>query len=279
MSIVEHPISQTGSYTVEGSVIEETRVFKMHPYDNSADAVAALLAAIPAIVPDASHGIPFSGFDWDEEGNGAWTMRVHYKNPSISGSSDANVLSFNTAGATQHISTSKELIAAFGMGGSSADGLTIGVGQPIGASADSVEGTDIPVPVFEFEIERTLPASVVDADYVQSLKDTTATTNAAAWNDFDEGHVLFLGAAGQQPGEGQPWRISFRFWAGSPSTGVTIGDISGISKKPWELFDVRYRKKVIGAGEDATIEMVPRLVLVHRVFDEGDFDLLQLNES
>jgi len=48
--------------------------------------------------------------------------------------------------------------------------------------------------------------------------------------------VLFLGATGSERGEGpdDDWEITFRFAANPNQTGLSVGSISGISKKGWK---------------------------------------------
>lgn len=289
MGIREHPISQSGEFSTAGGPLREDRLFKIDDAAESTDAIALVLTELnppnaSGKIPATSNGMALSGFDWQEDGRGCWTFVVHYTNPGgIGGGSDGDqAISFNTAGATEHVTTSKELVSIHTNASSGDPGIETGVGQPIGASSDGVEGTDLPVPVFEFEITRVFGPLAVNAAYINALYELTRHTNNASvsitgFPIFGEGQLLFLGAQGTQPAPNQNWTITFKFWAGTDVVDAVIGDITGCSKKAWELFDVRYRRKSIGDGENAVIEMVPRLVLVHRVFDPGDFDALDLS--
>ena len=88
---------------------------------------------------------------------------------------------------------------------------------------------------------------------------------------------LFLGASGSkraQVGEEEDWEITYRF-AGSPNvTGLSIGPISGISKKGWEYLWVRYADQ-----EDTTAKALvkrPIAAYVERVYESGNFAALGL---
>ncbi len=83
--------------------------------------------------------------------------------------------------------------------------------------------------------------------------------------------MLFLGASGTKRGGGD-WEITFRFAASRNRTNLTIGDITGISKKGWEYLWVRYAD-----AEDANAKALikkPVAVYVEKVYEEGDFGLL-----
>ena len=60
----------------------------------------------------------------------------------------------------------------------------------------------------------------------------------AGFSRLAAGECLFLGASGSKPGA-DDWEITFRFAASPNRTGITVGDIAGISKKGWEYLWVR----------------------------------------
>lgn len=85
------------------------------------------------------------------------------------------------------------------------------------------------------------------------------------------GECLFLGAAGSKRGD-EDWEITFRF-AGSPNvTGLSVGPITGISKKGWEYLWVRYAD----VEDDNAKALVKRPVAayVEQVYDAGNFGAL-----
>ncbi len=95
--------------------------------------------------------------------------------------------------------------------------------------------------------------------------------NSGPFRGFAAGEVLFLGASGTKRGGGD-WEITFRFAASRNRTNLTIGDITGISKKGWEYLWVRYAD-----AEDANAKALikkPVAVYVEKVYEEGDFGAL-----
>jgi len=68
------------------------------------------------------------------------------------------------------------------------------------------------------------------------------------------------------------WEITFAFAASPNVTDLTIGNISGISKKGWDYLWCRYAD-----FEDTDAKMLvkrPIAVVVNRVYPSGSFSLL-----
>ena len=65
------------------------------------------------------------------------------------------------------------------------------------------------------------------------------------------------------------WEITFRFAASPNASGISVGDISGISKKGWEYLWVRYADQE-DTGSHAIVKR-PVAAYVERVYDEGSF--------
>ncbi|MBI1372485.1 MAG: hypothetical protein GC159_06960 [Phycisphaera sp.] len=128
---------------------------------------------------------------------------------------------------------------------------------------------DITIPVYTFSETHYLSAGTVTNAYKGTLFNLTGKVNSGGFKGLAAGECLFLGAAGSQRGVGEDWEITFRF-AGSPNkTGLTVGDIAGISKKGWEYLWVRYQDT-----EDNNAKMLikkPIAAYVEKVYDEGNF--------
>jgi len=95
--------------------------------------------------------------------------------------------------------------------------------------------------------------------------------NGAAWRDFAQGEVLFMGAGGSRRGGGD-WEINFKFAANPNQTGLVVGDITGIAKKGWEYLWVRYVDAVDNAAKALTKR--PAAVYVEQVYEYGNFAAL-----
>ena len=139
----------------------------------------------------------------------------------------------------------------------------------IGVSTDSVEGTDITIPVFNFTETHYIPSALVAGAYKTTLFYLTGRVNDAPFKGFARGEVLFLGASGSQRGV-DDWEIAFKFAASPNATNLTVGDITGIDKKGWEYLWVRYAD----AEDEETLIKQPVAVYVERVYEYGNFALL-----
>ena len=129
----------------------------------------------------------------------------------------------------------------------------------------TVEGVEIVTPVFNFGY--TFKPTVVSDAYIQALYLLTGKVNTAAWKGFGRCEVLFMGASGKQSGD--EWEISLKFSASPSTTGITVGDITGISKLGWEYLWVLTQEH-----EDVTafcLTEEPIGVYVDQVYEYGSF--------
>jgi len=180
---------------------------------------------------------------------------------------EESVFSFDTGGGTQHITHSLVTVARYAAPGKTAPDFK----GAIGVTADSVEGVDITVPVYQFAETHYLPDSVVTPEYKATLFWLTGKVNNSAFKGFAVGECLFLGAAGSKRGCGD-WEITFRFAASPNVTNLTIGDITGITKKGWEYLWVRY-EDVEDTVAKALVKR-PVAVYIEQVYPYGDLNLL-----
>jgi hypothetical protein len=235
---------------------------------------AAAVSALKATAPALFHGLirqPVTvepvHVDTSTPGSAAqsiWTGTVNYapqehSEPPQTGDS---IFSFDTGGGTHHITQSLQTIARYPSNAPDFKGA-------IGVTSDSVEGVDITVPVYTFSETHYLPASMVTNAYKGTLFHLTGKVNSGGFRGLAAGECLFLGASGSQRGAGEDWEVTFRF-AGSPNrTGISVGSITGISKKGWEYLWVRY-----GDVEDTsshTLVKQPIAAYVEKVYEDGNF--------
>ncbi len=242
----------------------------------TADPVAArtaLLATSPTLVDVWGGGFKFlprvaetvEPISPDEfTDTGLWEGIVNYGLLPQTGES---VFSFDTGGGTQHITNSLGTVARYAPAGAVAPDCK----GALGVTADSVEGVDITVPVYQFVETHYLPDSVVTPAYKATLFALTGKVNSAAFKGFAAGECLFLGAAGTQRGQGD-WELTYRFAAYPNVTNLTIGDITGIAKKGWEYLWVRYTD-----SEDVSAKALvkrPTAVYIEKVYEYGNLSLL-----
>lgn len=195
---------------------------------------------------------------------GLWLGTVRYgSKENTRPETGESSFSFDTGGGTQHITQSLETVASYRAGGTAPD-----FGGAIGVSVENVEGVDITVPVYSFSETHFLPESQVTNPYKGVIFALTGKVNSTAFRGFAAGECLFLGAAGSRRGE-EDWELTFRFSASPNRTGLTVGEITGISKKGWEYMWVRYKDALDNIAK--TIVKKPMAVYIEKVYEEGDF--------
>jgi len=199
----------------------------------------------------------------EEIGHHLWLGTVRYSERETQRQVNQSRFSFETRGGSQHISQSLATVGRHAAAGMTAPDF----GGAIGVDGDSVQGTEITVPVYTFT--ETHYFDDVSTGYKSTLFYLTGRVNDASFKGLAAGEALFLGAAGTKPGGDEPWEITFAF-AGSPNvSGLSIGEITGIAKKGWEYLWVRYTE-----AEDTAAKMLirkPIAVYVERVYREGNF--------
>ena len=258
VTIVEKFDSREATVGVDSPNID--LLYVVQGTDNDAVVKATVESTIPAIYD----GLVFQDYHITPLGAGVWEVSVRYgkKEPKDTGQSQ---FSFDTGGGTTHITQSLQTVARYAPPGKVAPDFR----GAIGVTHDSVEGTDITIPVYNFTETHYVDASLVTGAYKATLFALTGKTNNAAFKGFARGEVLFLGASGSLRSQ-EDWEITFRFAASPNVTGLVIGDIAGIDKKGWEYLWVRYAD----AEDQNVLVKKPIAVYVERVYEEGDFSLL-----
>jgi len=235
--------------------------------NSDVEARAALIASSPAAYDLWGTGqvfLPRDSVTIQPVGDLLWEGIVRY---SQIPQTEQSVFSFDTGGGTQHIMQSLTTVARYARPGETAPDCK----GAIGATADSVEGVDITVPVYHFTETHYLPDEAVTSEYKAILFRLTGKVNNAPFKEFAAGECLFLGASGSKRGSGD-WEITYRFAASPNATDLTIGDITGINKKGWEYLWVRYSD-----SEDPIAKVLvktPIAVYIEQVYPYGDFSLL-----
>jgi hypothetical protein len=141
----------------------------------------------------------------------------------------------------------------------------------INVTRDGVEGVDIEIPTYEWTETWRHPNGTVGPSYGVVLYAVTGRVNSAAFRGFAAGEVLFRGATGRKTRE-DAWEITYRFAASPNATGLTVGPITGISKKGWEYLWVVYEDY----EDDTAMKLVkrPAAAYVEQVYPTADFSVL-----
>lgn len=165
--------------------------------------------------------------------------------------------SFSTTGGTLRIRQSKESIARYPAGAKEQNGV-IG-----GRDGDGVE---IVIPALRLSYTFRHPAGIVNEPFSVALARKTGRTNSQIWHGFQPGEALFLGADGSS-GTAQESEVRYDIVASENLTNQTIGGITGVSKKGWEVAWIKYEDD----DANGVAAEKPLAVYVERVYDTMDF--------
>ena len=282
----------------------------------------AVWAAVYAVVPTAYKALPRSAFDFDPQGGGVWFVHSDFdprklnttqadanapdagkdpgpKGPSGGGEGGGNVtpdqdpgrpmgrqMSFSTAGGTQHILYSTEMIE----GKRAGDGAAAPDCIAIGWTRTGIAGVDVVAPACE--LTCNLQLLELTLGYLVRLFWLTGSVNLNPWNGFAAGEVLFLGADGHwvdgdsnstghtaAPGH---WEISFRFKMQANRKNVDLGNgIVFDFVEGWDLIDCIYEEseeEVTGPTDTVMVQTIS-LAYIQRVYERKDFFDLGIDES
>ena len=222
---------------------------------------AAMLNASPA----SYDGLNRENGEVENVGPYLWYGTVYYVPADKQPQTGDDSFTFETGGGTQHITQSLQTVHKYAPSGKTAPDFH----GAIGVTHDSVEGVDITVPVYRWSQTHYLSNDVVSDQYKGKLFALTSKTNNATFKGCAAGEALFMGASGSKRVTENDWAVTFNFAAGPNRTDLTVGDITGISKKGWEYMWVRYQD-----AEDATAKALvkkPVAVYIEKVYDEGNF--------
>lgn len=233
-------------------------------------------AAYKALVPTFYAGLPRDNVECTPQGGGVWNCVAFYSlriPTDAQNVEEADALgpsySIDLTAGTVHITQSLETTGAY-----SADATTPpDYAQAIGVTKDSITGTDIFAPKFEFGL--TVKTYPVTLDFIRTLRATVAHTNNAPWKGFGTNEVLYLGLTGQcEPND--YWKLNHKFAVGE-NRDVQVTPTLTVPKSAWEYLWVAYRPGKIGSGTGAVVAQVPRYVYTERVYDAADFNALRLD--
>ena len=200
-----------------------------------------------------------------------WRVTVRYASTFTSGSEIVNqtgdvVRTFDTGGGTEHVEFAISTPHSYAVGG----GTPPAQNDAINVTKDGVSGVDIQVPGFQFSITRFVEDEDFTAAYKKAIASLTKRVNNAAFEDFDAGEVLFVGASGYYRPNFDDWEITFNFAQNDNRNDIAIGGITDINKDGWEYLWVLYEDAV---DSDVIVKQV-KAVYVNEVYRQGDFAVL-----
>lgn len=168
---------------------------------------------------------------------------------------------FSTMGGTLHITQAKAHVATF-PSASAPDHK-----GAIGFDGVEVRGTDITIPALKLTYTFRHPQGAANEALALKLAKATGKTNSAKWHGlFDIGSLLFLGCNGSQ-GTTSEAEIQYEFAYSEGLTLATIGAITNVNKKGWEIAWIEYEEGTSGTSAVKT----PKWIHVDRVYDSMDY--------
>lgn len=203
----------------------------------------------------------------------AYVGVVPYASNTLQPQEGDDELSFEIRGENTKITTSKETVSKTAVSGETAPDFK----GLIGVTKDTVEGTDILVPVHSFRITRWLSDASVDAAYRNTLAGLCGRYNDATFYGHAAGEVLFIGVAGSQRRSSSRWQLVFEFLVIPNATDIAVGDITVPAKKGWDYLWVYYQDT-----KDASANMLvrrPFAAYVEKVYASDDFSNLGIGTS
>lgn len=225
------------------------------------------------------------GIQLEQQSPGIWVARATYAqlkpdDPKYPEETGQAPIQFELSGEQQHLTQSLETIASYPQSRTGGSGPAPDYKQAVNVSGNGkdrkVEGYDIEFPKFTWSEKYYLPIDVVlSTAYRKALVKAYGKTNKKKFRGYDPKAVRFLGAGGGMSEKFPDYaELTFRFEGAEKADNITIGDITGITKGPFELLWVQYDKKADN-NANSVVER-PAYVYIERIFDEIDFDTLQL---
>lgn len=139
------------------------------------------------------------------------------------------------------------------------------------AGINDGEGADIIMPIAKFSETHALSAVQCNTKYRKDLASMVGKINTKSFKGYDPGQVLFYGASGGRTGL-ENWTVNFEFMTQEKQENITIGDITGINKDPWDLIWCQYKEEE--SADKTRIVKKVKAVHVEQVYEEEDFGKL-----
>ena len=216
-------------------------------------------------------GLGLKSMSWSpypDGGEAAWTFVATYDFTPEPGEF---TISIDTSGATVNVQQAFSQVRFDAPGETGPD-----YKQSINVDSDgNPRGVDKIIPSLKVNVRaRIAERFVLDAlAYARTIASYTGKVNSTTYLGFAPGELLFKGASGDVVTENNPV-LSFAFEASPNATGLTIGNISGISKQGWDFIWFDWvQKNDPAAGLKTT---TARSAYVATIYEKTDFAGLQI---
>lgn len=166
-------------------------------------------------------------------------------------------LSFDTAGGTVHLTSSRETIASYGT--SPPDHK-----QLIGVDGENVNGVDAVIPALVINVHFKHPSGFISLARIKELADYTGSVNNSEFLTFAAGEVLFLGARGTE-GTDTETTVEYNFAMSANVNDLAIGDLT-VDKDGHDYIWFQWKDAV---SNNRTAKQ-PEFAFVERIYPRAD---------
>lgn len=187
-------------------------------------------------------------------------------------------LTFNSRKLLQSISTVSVTVMDGTAGGHTVNPNTTAIPaggrdfkRAIGVGADGkVEGCEVPQsPLAPFKIQ--IGRAAVTIGFFKTLRSLVGKTNNAIFYSQAIGEMLYLGCDAEYQ-QSSGWTLTHNFGAEENRTNIEVNSFLTVpAKKGWEYMWYAYKE----VTTNGLISTIPFQVNVEKVFDSGDFSLIQ----
>jgi hypothetical protein len=256
-----------------------------NPDDGSDDAGKVMLFALGKFSAVTPNGNIIERFDREKIGPRLWKITGIYRSRTQTRPTNDNAFSFCTTGGTQHVTHSRRTVGSYAPSDADSGTQIPDFKGAIGVSGDSVSGTDIQVPVFNFKVTQYIQPSQLGSAYVAKLYKATGTVNQGSLNlnvdgvlmRFDEGEALFMGAEGSKRVGFGDWELTME-WAASPNlVKETVGPFENVDKNGWDYLWVYYNTDADPSANQ--LVQKPVALYVEQVYAYYPHSLIAVNFS
>lgn len=178
--------------------------------------------------------------------------------------------SFSTRGNRVRITQALEHIADYG-NADEGEAVPNHLGA-INVTPDRIEGVEVDIPGWTFQIRTIVAASTMTQAYRRNLARSTHRVNSQRWRGYEPGELRLVDVRGSQRDE-ESFDLEFDFLAIENVEDDTVGDIEGIEKQGHHYAWAEHEKEVDESTDPPTVR--EKLIAVHieRVYKEIDFNV------
>lgn len=172
--------------------------------------------------------------------------------------------SLDGSGQTDHVTHSLQTIARYPS--ASAPDFKGG----IGFDGKEFQGADVIVPSSRFSVTFNHPAGIINLPYAKFVTDLAGYVNSGPFFLWAAGEVRFIGPQFSD-GTQADAQATYNFEIERNRTGITVGTITGVEKKGWEVAWIKYKDSTDTVSGTTYPVRIPEFVYIERVSPLIDF--------